>query len=384
MQAGALFGYTLLWVIVLGTAAIILYMEMCGRVAVVAGEPVFATIRTRLGDGLGLITLIASNLLNLITCAAEMAGIGIILHLLLGWNERLSMVGAALMLGALVLLLKFEWIERVFGLSGLLMLVFGVAAWGQKPDWPDVAMGLLPRIPVSGTHDLLLYGYFAVGIFSALLMAYEVHFYSSGAIEEDWSTDDLAENAVVASLGSVLGSVLTAALLVLGGLVFFPRGIFPDALSSAALPAALPFGPVALRFALLGILACLAGAAIETMLSGAYNVCQFYNFEWGKNRKIREVPIFTAQWLGMLCVALVLAISGIKPLTLVNYAIVFGMLILPLTYYPILKLAGNTRLLGKHANGRFYNAVGWAFLALITLAALAAIPLMVLTKNGQP
>jgi hypothetical protein len=53
-QAGALFGYKLLWTIVLGTIAIIVYMEMCGRVAVVVQEPVFAVVRTRLGYKLGL------------------------------------------------------------------------------------------------------------------------------------------------------------------------------------------------------------------------------------------------------------------------------------------------------------------------------------------
>src|SRR5437763_15933526 len=52
-QAGALFGYKLLWTIVLGSAGIILYMEMCGRVAVVAREPVFAVVRTCLGYRLG-------------------------------------------------------------------------------------------------------------------------------------------------------------------------------------------------------------------------------------------------------------------------------------------------------------------------------------------
>src|SRR5438874_13388911 len=99
-QAGALFGYRLLWAIVLGTVAIIVYMEMCGRVAVVAQEPVFAVVRTRLGFRLGLATLIASNLLNLRTCAAELGGIAIVLHLLTGWPERLLLVLAALVLVA--------------------------------------------------------------------------------------------------------------------------------------------------------------------------------------------------------------------------------------------------------------------------------------------
>src|SRR5437588_7408870 len=114
-QAGALFGYKLLWTIVLGSAGIILYMEMCGRVAVVAREPVFAVVRTRLGYRLGLITLIASNLLNLITCAAEIGGIAIVLHLLTGWPEKLLLVVAAVAIGAAVFLLQFEWIERTFG-----------------------------------------------------------------------------------------------------------------------------------------------------------------------------------------------------------------------------------------------------------------------------
>src|SRR6059058_6365870 len=93
MQAGALFGYRLLWAVVLGTAAIIVYMEMCGRIAVVAREPVFAVVRDRLGKRLGLAVLLASNLLNLITCAAELGGIAIVLHLLTGLPEKMLLAG---------------------------------------------------------------------------------------------------------------------------------------------------------------------------------------------------------------------------------------------------------------------------------------------------
>ena len=102
-----------------------------------------------------------------------------------------------------------------------------------------------------GDHAAL-YGYFAVGIFSAMLMEYEVHFYSSGAIEEKWTPKDLGENFMVAALGSVLGSLLTVGLLALGALVFLPRGIFPDLLSTAVLAGAFPFGAKALVLALLG------------------------------------------------------------------------------------------------------------------------------------
>jgi len=382
-QAGALFSYQLMWAIVLGTGAIIVYMEMCGRIAVVAKEPVFAVVRTRLGMPLGLATLIASNLLNLITCAAELGGIAIVLHLLTGWPEKMVLVGASLAFAAMVLLFRFQWIERTLGLSGLMMIVFAVSAIVLHPDWGQLAHGLLPSFQPDRKHTLL-YWYFAVGIFSAMLMEYEVHFYSSGAIEEDWTTEDLGENFMVASIGSVLGSLLTVALLALGALVFLPRAIFPQTLSTTTMAGAFPFARKALVMALIGTFACISGATVETALSGAYNVCQFFNLKWGKNQPVKSVPVYTATWVGMLVMALLIALTGVRPLQLVDLSIIFGMVIMPLTYYPILRVAADPTVMGRHVNSTFDTIAGFIFLALITGAAIAAIPLMILTHSGQP
>jgi len=120
-----------------------------------------------------------------------------------------------------------------------------------------MAQGLLPVHIPDDPKDIQLYAYYAVGIFSAMLMEYELHFYSSGAIEEDWTARDLGENFMVASLGSALGTLLTVALLALGALVFLPRGIFPTILSSTSLAGAFPFARKALIVALLGTLACI-------------------------------------------------------------------------------------------------------------------------------
>jgi manganese transport protein len=384
LQAGASFRYALLWPIVLGTVAIIVYTEMCGRIAVVAREPVFAIVRDRLGKTLGLAVLLASNLLNLITCAAELGGIAIVLHLLTGWPEKMLLAGAAAALGFIAALLRFEWIERIFGLAGVIMVVTAVSAWRLGPDWKAFARGIIPGFSVGESHQTLRYWFFAVGIFSAMLMEYEVHFYSSGALEEDWTEKDLPENFMVASFGSILGALLTVALLAIGALVFFPQHSFPEHLSSAVSGIAAPFGKTGYLFVLLGTLACLAGASVETMLSGGYNLCQFYNLPWGKNRKARDVPVFSLSWMGMLVVAALLALSGFDPLKLVNISVVFGMVVMPLTYYPIMRVAMDRGIMKRHVNSRTDTAVGILFLILITLAALAAIPLTFLTDSGQP
>jgi len=384
MQAGALFRFRLLWTIALGTLAIITYMEMCGRVAVVAKKPVFVVVRDCLGPRFGLLVLIASNLLNVITCAAELGGIAIVVRLLTGWPEKVALLLSVGVLGVTIASLKFEWIERIFGLGGLMMTIFAAAAFLLHPDWALVAHGLVPLLTANEPGQNLLYWYFAVGIFSAMLMEYEVHFYSSGAMEEHWKPKDLTENFAVASFGSILGALLTVALLVLGAMEFLPRGIFPELLSVTTMAGALPFGKGGLLLALAGTLACLAGAAVETALSGAYNHCQFFHSPWGKNLPVKRVPKFTKYWIGMLSLAVLMLISGLSPLRLVNASVVFGMVVMPFTYYPILRVAMNKRVMGSHANQRGDTAIGALVLVLIVGAAIAAVPLMVVTNFGQP
>jgi manganese transport protein len=82
--------------------------------------------------------------------------------------------------------------------------------------------------------------------------------------------------------------------------------------------------------------------------------------------------------------ALLIAVTGVRPLALVNISIIFGMVVMPLTYYPILRAASDKDLMGKHVNSRFDSVIGAVFLVLIAIAAIAAIPVMVLTHGGKP
>lgn len=60
------------------------------------------------------------------------------------------------------------------------------------------------------------------------------------------------------------------------------------------------------------------------------------------------------------------------------------MVVMPLTYYPILRAAADKKLMGKHVNPRLNTIIGAGFLVLIMVAAVAAIPLMILTDSGRP
>jgi Mn2+/Fe2+ NRAMP family transporter len=383
MQSGAKFQYLMLWVIVVGTAGIIIFSEMSGRIAAVLGRPTFELIRERLGHKTGITVLIASNIVNLLTCAAEIGGIAIVLQLFFGFEYRIMLLAAALLLFCAIWFLKFRWIERVFGVLGLLLLVYGWAAIALQPEWDEVLKGFVPRPPAEGMPGMLVYGYFAVGLFSSILMPYEVYFYSSGGIEDKWTPKEIPVNLVTALVGFSLGGILTMAIVVVGAAVFFPRGVDPQVLSSSALPAVAALGTKGLVLALLGMLFAIGGAAVETALAGAYNVAQFFGWPWGKAKKPRQVPRFTAAWIAMLVAGLAIAMSDVNPVTIVETSVIFAVVVLPFTYYPILRVAGDPKLMKSHANNKFVSALGWAYFVLIVLAALSAVPLMYLTHMGE-
>jgi Mn2+/Fe2+ NRAMP family transporter len=86
----------------------------------------------------------------------------------------------------------------------------------------------------------------------------------------------------------------------------------------------------------------------------------------------------------MFVLAFVISALGFRPLDLVGISIIFGMAVMPLTYYPILKIASDKGVMKKHVNSRVDTWVATVFLILITIAAAAAIPLMIVTHSGQP
>jgi Mn2+/Fe2+ NRAMP family transporter len=321
---------------------------------------------------------------NLITCAAEVGGLALIVNYLAGTPYMLNAVAMVALMIASIWFLPFKWIERVYGLLGLFMVVFAVALVAIHPPWDKIAGGLVPQVPHGlSTKEMLTFAYFVVAILSAVMFPYEVYFYSSGGIEEEWGPKDLLTNRLTCVVGFGLGSLLAIAILSNSAQLFGPANVDPDIPGSAALQAAIPFGKWGLICALLGMFFAVAGAAVETCLANAYSVSQFFGWIWGRHKKPWEAPRFTIAWIALFLLALAIILTGIDPMQLVEYAVLFSILVLPLTYLPLLLLAGDKTYMREHANRGLAKALGWLYFAIITVAALAALPLFVLTSGGQ-
>lgn len=379
---GSRFGMSLLWVIVLGTISICVFAEMSGRVAAVSGRATFDLVRERFGPRVGLINLISSMGVTLLTFCAEIGGVALALQLATSVHPYLWIPVVAAALWLVFWRVKFAVLENVFGFGGLALIVFAVALWQLSPDWGDLwrqASG--PTLPKA--EGAPTYLYYAVAIFGATMTPYEVFFFSSGGVEEHWSAKDLATMRVNVFLGFPLGAALSASIMATSTAVLLPSSIQASSLAHTMLPVAVGLGKIGIAVALLGFFAATFGAACETGLSVGYSICQYFGWQWGKYVE----PLRAARFHMILLVCCIVGpgvlLTTVDPVMLTEYSVVFSALALPLTYIPILIVANDRSYMGAHANGRVANAFATVLLVPILVASLAAIPLMILTKAGQ-
>jgi Mn2+/Fe2+ NRAMP family transporter len=381
-ETGSRFRMNLAWVVPVGVIGIVVYAEMSGRVAAMCGRPVFDLVRERLGARFGLINLVASFAINMLTVTAEIAGVAIAISLASSVNYLLLVPVAAFLVWVVVWRLPFAAMERIFGLLGLCLLVFVVALWRLGPDWSGLWQAASdPHVPSGETP--FTYAYFGIALFGAAMTPYEVFFFSSGAVEDGWTRRDLNENRANVLIGFPLGGLLSLAIMSCAYLVLAPHDIGVDELSQVALPVAVILGRLGLAVALLGIFAATFGAALETSLSAGYTVAQYLGWPWGKHRRPRQASRFHAVILIAILAAVVIACSGIDPVKVTEYSIVLSAAALPLTYFPILVIANDPAYMGDNTNGRTLNTVATIYLIVLSVVALATIPLMIITKAGQ-
>ena len=379
---GARFGMSLSWVVVVGVLGICVFAEMSGRVAAVSGRGTFDLVRERLGPRVGIANLLASMLVTFLTYAAEIGGVALALQLATSVNPYLWIPVVALAVWLVLWRVKFAILENVFGLAGLALIVFAVAVWKLGPDWGAlVSDAIRPSVPEQ--ESLPVYWFYAIALFGAAMTPYEVFFFSSGGVEENWSAKDMRIMRANVFIGFPLGGLLSLAIAASATIVLMPAGIQVDSLGQIALPVVEATGKIGLAFLLLGFFAATFGAACETSLSIGYSIAQYFGWQWGKFVEPLRAARFHTVLLVATIAAVALLLTTVDPIVLTEYSVVFSAVALPLTYLPILVVANDRTYMGRHRNRLLANTLGSVYLVVILVASLAAIPLMLVTKAGQ-
>ena len=377
-QAGGSIGTPVLWAVPVGVVGIIVFAEMSGRIVAVSKKPNFVLVRERYGRRLSTFTLVASLVLTVLTLGAELGGLGFVLNYFFDVSVNFFVLVALIGIAAAIYFLPFGGLERIFGYLGLALLVYIAASLKLDPDWGEIGRGFVPE-----SHSAAVYWYFVVGLISAALMPYEIYFYSSGAVEEGWDESDMKVNRANSIIGFSLGGLISVAILIASAQVLKPAGISPTSVGTVGLVAEQPYAQVGLILAFVGILFAVGGATIDTAFSAAYNLAQHQGWKWGKRFRLLSEPRFTLSLAGFLLIGFAIAQTGVDPIELTEYAVIFSIPVLPLTYLPILLVGNDRNVMGKYVNGPIARLLGWAYFGLICVLAVAAPVLFVATNGGS-
>jgi Mn2+/Fe2+ NRAMP family transporter len=375
MQAGATFGYQLLWALLLGTVCLIFLVEMSGRLAAVSKHTIVEATRERFGFPFFFIVMVGISLVAFLVLVAELGGIGLSLQILTGIGFPWWAIPVSFAVWLLMWKGSFGLIENGVSVLGLVTISFVVAAVRLHPDWGSAAHGMLPSFPADRKAN---YWFVAVSILGASISPYLMYFYSSGVIEDDWDESYIPINRIIAGLGMSFGGFLSMAVLIVAALVFHPRGIDVQKFEQASLlmTTSLPKGGFTL-FALSMLFACF-GAALEISLAIAYFFAQGFGWNWGEDLAPAKDSRFCLTYTFIIMLAAIPLLVGIDPIKVTIMSMALTAATLPLAIAPFLLLMNDPIYLGKHRNGWLSNSVVAIIVVVSFVVAIVAIPLQLI------
>jgi Mn2+/Fe2+ NRAMP family transporter len=374
-QAGAGFGYKLLWAILLGTICLVFLVEMSGRLAAVSKHTIVDATRARFGFPFFFIVTIGMGIVAFLVLVAELGGIGLSLEILTGIGFPWWAVPVSIAVWLLMWKGTFSLIENGASLLGLVTVSFVVAAIKLHPDWGSAAHGLIPTLP---SDDKAKYWFVAVSILGASISPYLMYFYSSGAVEDEWDETYIPINRIIAGIGMTFGGVLSMSVLIGAALFFQPKGIQIEKFQQAALlmTTALPKWGFFL-FALSMLFACL-GAALEISLAIAYFFAQGFGWNWSEDMNPSRDARYAFTYTIIILLAAVPLLFGIDPIKVTVISMALTAATLPLAIVPFLFLMNDPVYLGEHRNGWVSNSVVTIVILLSFVLAIISIPLELL------
>ncbi|MEK7165431.1 MAG: divalent metal cation transporter [Patescibacteria group bacterium] len=367
--AGALFGYSILWIMVPLTVSFILVQEMSARLGAVTGKGFSDLVR----ENFSLRTTVAMMTLLLLGNAgivvSEFAGIAASLELF-GITKYISVPIAAIFIWWLIVKGNYHKIERVFLLMSGILLSYIVAAFLSKPDPTQILTGLL--IPtVHQDISFLMYGIALVGTTIAPFMQI---YAQASVVEKGITVNDLKLERLDTIVGTVFANIVAVFIIIATAATLHPLGIRIETAADAA-RALTPFaGDYARILFGVGLLGASLLAAGVVPLTTAFAISNAFGWESGVNRSLDEAPIFYAIFTILIVMAATIILTPAVSLIqiLVGFQVVNGIL-LPIELVFMMKLANNSVLMGKYRNGKVFNLIIWATIIIVGSASLLLV-----------
>jgi manganese transport protein len=374
IESGSKYGFALLWVVLLSSLAAMLLQTLSLRLGLAARKDLARACRERYRPGASAFLWLMAELAIIACDVAEVLGSALALHLLFGVSLVIGVVITAFDT-VIVLGLQGQGFRRVeaivLGLVVTIGACFAIELALVNLDWISVARGFLPRVASLRDPQAML---LAVGIVGATVMPHNLYLHSSIVQTRHVAGDERSRRDAIrlSTLDTVvslsLALLVNAAILILAGAAFYSSGheSVTDIQDAYRLLDPLVGGSLASLLFAIALLASGQSSTLTGTIAGQILMEGFLDLKipcWQRRLITRSLALIPALggilWLGE---------AGVGKLLVATQVVLS--LQLPFAMWPLIRLTGDSALMGRYANGRGLNAAGWSIFALVVAANL--------------
>jgi NRAMP (natural resistance-associated macrophage protein)-like metal ion transporter len=369
-QAGAKFGYGLLWTLIPTTIALIVVQEMAARMGAVTGKGLSDLIREEFGLRATFFTMIVLGLADLGNIAAEFAGVASAVGIF-GVSKYFAVPLAAALVWGVVVRGTYTVVERVMLVFSMAYFAYPVSAFLSRPEWHlAVRHTILPEVNSSSEYLAMI-----IGLVGTTITPWMQFYLQASIVEKGITTRQYRWSRLDVILGCIITDVVAFFIVVACAATLHVKGIREIA---DAADAAVALAPLVGRFASLlfavGLLnAALLSAAILP-LATAYNVAEGLGLESGVNKRFSEAPAFYWLYTSLIVIgAGFVLIPRLRLMRVIMVSQVANGILLPFVLFFMLKLINRRDLMGTYVNSRMANAVAWSTSIVMVALTVALV-----------
>ena len=372
IQAGAQFGYALLFVVLLSSLAAIVLQCLAMRLGIATGRDLAMHCRQQYGPVTGKLLWLFAEI-SIIACdLAEVLGSALAFKLLLGVSLPVGVLLTSLDT-LIVLGLKGRGFRQVEAIILGLILTIGVCLVAElmfvNPDWHAVAAGLVPSLSALSSREPL---YLAIGILGATIMPHNLYLHSAVVQTRVVADSDRARQQaiVLARIDTIVALLLAlfinAAILILAAAAFHGTAAGATVGIDDAYHLLDPIAGTALAGVLFGVALLAAGqsSTFTGTIAGQVIMDGFLSLRlpcWQRRLITRGLALGPA-----LFGVITLGEHSVGRLLVLSQVVLS--LQLPFAMYPLIRLTGQRAIMGNFVNSTMTNMLAWLLFVVIATA----------------
>jgi NRAMP (natural resistance-associated macrophage protein)-like metal ion transporter len=358
-QAGAQFGYTLLWTMLPITIALIVVQEMCARMGAVTGKGLSDLIREEFGLRITFLMMVGILITNFGNVITEFVGIAGSMGLF-GVSKYYSVPICAVIVWLIAVKGQYKSVEKVFLVASFFYITYIFAGVLAKPAWIE-ALRATVKPPSMAAFRQTSYLYMVIGVVGTTIAPWMQFYLQASIVEKGVTRRQYKTSKLDVIVGCIFTDVVAWFIIVACAATLYLHGNrdIRDAADAAQSLRPLAGDWAYILFAL-GLFNASLFAASILPLSTAYTVCEGLGLESGVERKFSEAPAFYWLYTALIVAGgAVVLIPGLPLIKIAVFSQVVNGAVLPFVLIFMLLLINKKDLMGEYVNKRTFNIIAW-------------------------